>query len=366
MAIPIRQPQHGDDFPALLKAITDSTQARTLLELEQTLQLERALRRRQTNSAPLPGAQRPAAMQATISQPHHGGAAQPVEPERAAELIGDPYERCELPAEAPMRDPYPLRFGVTSLLQGCAATAAGAALFLTISAWLHWLRPEAPYVARVSPPQTLAENVPTREVQTAEPAPVLAETVGSAQYRRAGTGQAPQSGLPFPLPGRYGVYAGSNRGLTELEPLPVEVPPPRARLSAEITKPGGAMLFGDRPTFVAFKPNLANGGATVSARVVARVSRAVSFVNLRARVTPLQSSWRIRDTSFEFKATPLEGYRDMIVLQPEAALPAGRYALVLDGRGYDFTIAGPITAPEQCLEQTQVVNGVVIAQCPES
>ena len=50
----------------------------------------------------------------------------------------------------------------------------------------------------------------------------------------------------------------------------------------------------------------------------------------------------------------------MFVVQPDAVLPAGRYALVLNGYGYDFTVAGPITAPEQCLEQTQVVNGVVV------
>ena len=51
-------------------------------------------------------------------------------------------------------------------------------------------------------------------------------------------------------------------------------------------------------------------------------------------------------------------------VQPDAVLPAGRYALVLNGYGYDFTVAGPITALEQCLEQTQVTNGILVAECP--
>ena len=99
---------------------------------------------------------------------------------------------------------------------------------------------------------------------------------------------------------------------------------------------------------------------------MARVSRAVTFINLKVKVTPLPSSWRIRDISYEFRAAPLEGNRDMIVIQPDRVLAAGRYALVLDGRAYDFAVAGSIIAPEQCLEQTQVVNGVVIAECSGS
>jgi hypothetical protein len=44
----------------------------------------------------------------------------------------------------------------------------------------------------------------------------------------------------------------------------------------------------------------------------------------------------------------------------------GRYALVLNGFGYDFTVAGQITAPEQCLEQVEVVNGAVVTECPKT
>ena len=111
-----------------------------------------------------------------------------------------------------------------------------------------------------------------------------AETVGSAQPRRIEPPPPPQSGLPFPLPVRSGVYAGSNGQLIELEPLPVEVPrlarygcPPKS------PEPSRA-VSGDRLTFVVFRPNVGQRRpAAVSARVVARVSRAITFVNLKAK-----------------------------------------------------------------------------------
>ena len=42
---------------------------------------------------------------------------------------------------------------------------------------------------------------------------------------------------------------------------------------------------------------------------------------------------------------------------PDALLPPGRYALVLKGLAYDFTVAGPITDPRQCLERLVATNG---------
>jgi hypothetical protein len=44
-------------------------------------------------------------------------------------------------------------------------------------------------------------------------------------------------------------------------------------------------------------------------------------------------------------------------------LPAGRYVLVLKNIGYDFTVAGNITDPAQCLERTEAANGVFYSDC---
>jgi hypothetical protein len=136
-------------------------------------------------------------------------------------------------------------------------------------------------------------------------------------------------------------------------------------VSDEITRPSRVTLPADKLAFVVFRQNLANDvPATVPARVVGRVKRATTFVNLRAKVAPLQASWRIRDKSYELKVSPVDGSREMFVVQPDAALPAGRYALVLNGYGYDFTVAGPITAVEQCLEQMQLTTGILVTECP--
>ena len=43
----------------------------------------------------------------------------------------------------------------------------------------------------------------------------------------------------------------------------------------------------------------------------------------------------------------------MLMIRPENpnfVFPAGRYGLVIKGQAYDFTVAGPVTEPAQCLK----------------
>jgi hypothetical protein len=323
--------------------------AKTILELEQMLHLERTIKRVEAQPKLVVDLPHPVVPTSAVSEPSRGHASGRMpRPLDAAGPVG-------MQAEAPIQEPYALRLSIRSFLQVSAATVIGAAVFLGISGWIHWARPMASQTARANPPR-----LPPSEVL-----PGAAETVGSAQPRRIEPPPALPNKLPFPRPVSYGVYAGSNGQLIELEPLPVEVPVSRARMSAEITKPSRVTLPGDKLSFVIFRRNLANDvPAAVSARVVGRVSRAIAFVNLTAKVTPLENSWRIRDKSYEFKVSPVEGSREMFVVRPDADLPAGRYALVLSGYGYDFNVAGPITALEQCLEQTQVTNGILVTECP--
>jgi hypothetical protein len=56
----------------------------------------------------------------------------------------------------------------------------------------------------------------------------------------------------------------------------------------------------------------------------------------------------------------------MLVITPESedfVFPAGRYGLVVKGQAYDFTIAGPITEPAQCLEGIKAENGTFYSEC---
>ena len=115
-----------------------------------------------------------------------------------------------------------------------------------------------------------------------------------------------------------------------------------------------------------FRRDLVNNAPqTVSVRVVARVVREMKFVAGKAVTTPIEGTWRIRSKSYNFRVSPLEGQREMIVIQgdPEFVLTPGRYALVFNGLGYDFTVAGPITAPEHCLEQVDTLNGAMLSEC---
>jgi hypothetical protein len=48
---------------------------------------------------------------------------------------------------------------------------------------------------------------------------------------------------------------------------------------------------------------------------------------------------------------------------PNSALTPGRYALVLKGQAYDFSVAGPVTDPKQCLEQLEATNGIFYSEC---
>jgi hypothetical protein len=171
------------------------------------------------------------------------------------------------------------------------------------------------------------------------------------------------------LPKTFGVYISSKGQLIELATLPIRIPDPRVPISAEIKTPSQSIVAGGDLSFIVFKRDLLNSAPqTVSVRNVARVVRQMKFAEQQASVVPVENSWRIRDKAYEFKVSPVENSREMILIKPRAGFtfPAGRYALVLNGLGYDFTVAGPITAPEQCLEQVEVLNGTVLSECPKS
>jgi hypothetical protein len=180
---------------------------------------------------------------------------------------------------------------------------------------------------------------------------------------------APSSAQPsgLPLPTAFGVYAVSNGTLVELEPLPIKAPDPRVALSAEINKPSRSILQDGKILIIVFRRDLVNSAPQkVQVRVVARVVRAVTLSVGKAVSNDLDSSWRIRGTSFDFKVSPLAEDREMIAIRPEdddLVLPAGRYGVVLGGLAYDFTVDGPITASAQCLESFEALNGPVFSEC---
>ena len=53
----------------------------------------------------------------------------------------------------------------------------------------------------------------------------------------------------------------------------------------------------------------------------------------------------------------------MLMIRPDNSnfvFPAGRYGLVIKGQAYDFTVAGPVTEPAQCLEGVKAAKRHVL------
>jgi hypothetical protein len=171
-----------------------------------------------------------------------------------------------------------------------------------------------------------------------------------------------------PTPSEYGAYAVVNGKLTELGQLPIKVPDPRVAISAPITVPSQAHLSSGQLQFVVFRRDLKdNAPDRVSVRVVAQVMRTLTFDNKgQARTTNVEQSWVIRNHSYQMRVAPLGDNPEMVIIRSDPAdfvFPAGRYALVLKGAGYDFTVEGKVTDLTHCLERTDALNAPVYSEC---
>jgi hypothetical protein len=172
----------------------------------------------------------------------------------------------------------------------------------------------------------------------------------------------------LPLPVLYGVYAISDGQLRELELLPIKVPDQKVFISAPITTPSRTTLSDRRASFVVFRRDLMTSAPErVTIRVVARVMRSRTFSSTgKPIITDVDDLWAVRSNSYEFRVAPLSQSPEMIVIRSENddfSFSAGRYALVLKGQAYDFSVDGPITQAEQCLERTEALNGAVYSEC---
>ena len=204
-------------------------------------------------------------------------------------------------------------------------------------------------------------------------------TPPQAPLSQAAGPSAPQQAIPpaapkdvsqpsFPVPTDYGVYALNNGALNELEVLPEQVPDKRVALSTPITKGSRTVLPDGRARFIVFRRDLAvNAPERVDVRVVAQVKRALTFdAKGKATYSPVTGAWNIRNILHQFRVRPVAGNPEMLLIQPENnefTLPAGRYVLALKNEGYDFTIAGEVADPSQCLERTDAANGTFYSDC---
>jgi hypothetical protein len=214
----------------------------------------------------------------------------------------------------------------------------------------------------------LRDNL-TQWMSSTQPAVTVAPAAPSTLATSNAKPPTVQSNEPsFPLPSDYGVYALSNEALSELHTLPERVPDKRIAVSTPVSEPSRTTLPDGKARFIVFRRDLVgNAPDRVEIRVVARVARAISFdAKGRPNIASVSDSWNIRNVSHEFRVRPVAGNPEMLLIQsdkPDFALPAGRYVLVLKDQGYDFTVAGKVAEPAQCLERTDAVNGSFYSEC---
>ena len=236
-------------------------------------------------------------------------------------------------------------------LQVGIAVLVGLVVFLAIGGhsslgWLGLMRPDA--------------STSTR--------PVKAENRdGSlATEARRETAKAARSNIA--LPSEYGAFALTEGRLIELPQMAMRVPDPRVAISPSISTPSQAHFPTGKLEFVIFRRDLANNAPDrVSLRVVARVARVLTFdTHGKPTTTKVDNSWVIRSNSYQMRVAPVPESPEMILIRPDPTdlvLPAGRYALVLKGVAYDFTLDGPTTDSAHCLERTDALNSPVYSEC---
>jgi hypothetical protein len=172
----------------------------------------------------------------------------------------------------------------------------------------------------------------------------------------------------IPIPAEYGVYGFGDGKLIELEQLPIKVPDPRVAISAAFPAPSKVHIAGDQLQFIAYRRDLANSTPDhVAVRVVAQVMRALSFDSKgRAKTAAVEQTWVVRNRLYELSVAPFADNPEMVLMRsavPDLVLPAGRYALVLKGVGYDFTVEGAFTDKAHCLDRTDALDASFYSEC---
>jgi hypothetical protein len=181
-----------------------------------------------------------------------------------------------------------------------------------------------------------------------------------------------ETALPKPaqlLPASFGVYAISAGKLYELEALQGRAPDLRVAVSAVIMAASRTIVPDGNLKFVVFRRE-APGSATpdqVDVRVVAKIEQAMNFDSSgKPVISKTDENWVIRNVSFPYRTAPIKDNPEMYEVQskdPNFEISPGRYALVIKGQAFDFTVAGRVTDPRQCLGRLAAANGTFYSEC---
>ena len=202
-----------------------------------------------------------------------------------------------------------------------------------------------------------------------EPKSILAKAVTPASQSAPSATSPPQLAPASPaLPSSFGIYAVSGDKFYQLDLLPGRAPDARVAISSLITTTSRTTLPDGHLTFIVYRRDSATNAADrAEVRLVARIARELSFDKDGKRVTSeIGDNWVIRNISIPYRTAPKKDIPDMYEIRsenPETPLAPGRYALVLKGYAYDFSVAGQVADPRQCLERLVATNGQFYSEC---
>ena len=178
----------------------------------------------------------------------------------------------------------------------------------------------------------------------------------------------PPAAKPNPLrPTDYGIYAVNNDQLSELQLLPGRAPDLRVAVSAALKAPSQTVLPNGHPKFIVFRRDAASSAAErAEVRIIAKVAREFSADAAGKKLDDSDPTWVIRNVSAPFRSSPIPDNPEMYELHsedPALELTPGRYALIIRGQAYDFTVPGAIVDPRHCIERVVLTSGTLYTDC---
>jgi hypothetical protein len=200
------------------------------------------------------------------------------------------------------------------------------------------------------------------------PAPILPKANTAAPSESAAAVNSRPIAPSPTVPTAFGIYAVSDGKLHELDVLPGRAPDPRVAISSIIMTPSRTTLPDGHVSFVIYRRDSASNAADrAEVRLVARIEREANFdKGGKQVVTDVDDNWVMRNISIPHRTAPKKDNPEMYEVRsdnPDVPLAPGRYALVLKGLAYDFSVAGTITDPRQCLERLVATNGRFYSEC---
>jgi hypothetical protein len=240
--------------------------------------------------------------------------------------------------------------------------AAGGIVQLTLAAFIA-----VALYAGIAGRQPNPPLAPVSAPAGGRPTPDIANTDTGTAATAVGAPASAGERLPV-LPTMYGVYAIRDNRLVELEPVPTGPVDPRLRQVLQTTKPSRTSFADGKLAFMVFRRDLLTSAPEkVSIRILAKIARMTTFDAGKAvTVSPPTDTWLIRETGYDFRVLPVRESQEMILIRPEDSgfsFPPGRYAVMLNGQPYEFSVEGMPTDPAHCVESFATARGPAFNEC---